>query len=233
MFFPVWHVVATWLLWRFYGPSVAFTVGGLAPLAGMTTRWFFRGRKRALRDAAVFLSLLFRRNLDKNLELASRDADALELNPEKIDIRETIGLAAQGVQDRLAESSIHLKIEASNDIGTFVADGQRIRQILFNLLSNAIGFSEPGQTIVLSASRRGEAIILKVSDQGRGIPPDVIDDVFKRFKTDSLGSRHRGVGLGLSIVRALVELHGGFVEIDSAPERGTVVSCIFPDRLKS
>ncbi len=171
--------------------------------------------------------------IDNILDLASIDADALELNPEKIDIRETIGLAAQGVQDRLAESSIHLKIEASNDIGTFVADGQRIRQILFNLLSNAIGFSEPGQTIVLSASRRGEAIILKVSDQGRGIPPDVIDDVFKRFKTDSLGSRHRGVGLGLSIVRALVELHGGFVEIDSAPERGTVVSCIFPDRLKS
>ncbi|MEW6438930.1 MAG: PAS-domain containing protein [Pseudomonadota bacterium] len=166
--------------------------------------------------------------IDNILDLASIDADALELKPEKIDIRETISLAAQGVQDRLAESSIHLKVEASNDIGTFVADGQRIRQILFNLLSNAIGFSQPGQTIVLSALRRGDAIVLKVSDQGRGIPPDVIDDVFKRFKTDSLGSRHRGVGLGLSIVRALVELHGGQVEIESAPERGTIVSCIFP-----
>ena len=90
----------------------------------------------------------------------------------------------------MLKSSIHLKVEASDDVGTFVADGQRIRQILFNLLSNAIGFSQPGQTVVLSALRRNEEIILKVSDQGRGIPPEVIDDVFKRFKTDSLGSKH-------------------------------------------
>ncbi len=166
--------------------------------------------------------------IDNILDLASIDADALELKPEKVDIRETINLAAEGVQDRLSESSIHLKVEASDGVGTFVADGQRIRQILFNLLSNAIGFSQPGQTVVLSALRRGDEIILKVSDQGRGIPPEVIDDVFKRFKTDSLGSNHRGVGLGLSIVRSLVELHGGRVEIESTPNRGTTVSCIFP-----
>ena len=166
--------------------------------------------------------------IDSILDLASIDADALELKPEKIDIRETISLAAQGVQDRLAESSIHLKINASDDVGTFIADGQRIRQILFNLLSNAIGFSEPGQTVTLSALRRADDIILKVADQGRGIPPDVIDEVFKRFNTNSRGSRHHGVGLGLSIVRSLVELHGGHVEIESAPNRGTTVSCAFP-----
>ncbi|MEJ0051386.1 MAG: PAS-domain containing protein [Methylovirgula sp.] len=166
--------------------------------------------------------------IDNILDLASIDADALELKPEKIDIRETISLAAQGVQDRLAESSIHLKINASDDVGTFIADGQRIRQILFNLLSNAIGFSEPGQTVTLSALRRADEIILNVADQGRGIPPDVIDEVFKRFKTNSRGSRHHGVGLGLSIVRSLVELHGGHVEIESAPNRGTLVTCVFP-----
>ncbi len=166
--------------------------------------------------------------IDNILDLASIDADALELKPEKIDIRETIALAALGVQDRLAESSIHLEINASDDVGTFIADGQRIRQILFNLLSNAIGFSEPGQTVTLSALRRVDEIILNVSDQGRGIPPDVIDEVFKRFNTNSRGSRHHGVGLGLSIVRSLVELHGGHVEIESTPHRGTIVSCVFP-----
>jgi signal transduction histidine kinase len=166
--------------------------------------------------------------IDNILDLASIDVDALELKPEKVDIRETIDLAAQGVQDRLSESAIHLKVEAADDVGTFVADGQRIRQILFNLLSNAIGFSRPGQTVVLSALRRGDAIILKVVDQGRGIPPEVIHDVFKRFKSDTHGSNHRGVGLGLSIVRALVELHGGRVEIESAPNQGTTVICVFP-----
>jgi signal transduction histidine kinase len=110
----------------------------------------------------------------------------------------------------------------------FRADGKRVRQILFNLLSNAIGFSAPGQTVTLAAMRRGDEIVFKVSDRGRGIPPEVLTRVFDRFSTHTAGSRHRGVGLGLSIVRALVELHGGRVLIDSAPNEGTTVTCIFP-----
>jgi signal transduction histidine kinase len=70
--------------------------------------------------------------------------------------------------------------------------------------------------------------VFKVSDRGRGIPPEMIDRVFERFETFPNGSRHRGPGLGLSIVRAMVELHGGRVLIDTAPREGTTVTCIFP-----
>ena len=115
--------------------------------------------------------------------------------------------AAEGVQDRLSEAAIELRIVATDGVGAMRADGRRVRQVLFNLLSNAIGFSEAGQTVTLAAMRRGEEIVFKVSDRGRGIPPEVIDRVFERFETFTDGSRHRGVGLGLSIVRALVELH--------------------------
>jgi signal transduction histidine kinase len=104
-----------------------------------------------------------------------------------------------------------------------------LRQIVFNLLSNAIGFSTPGQTVTLAAMRRGEAIVFKVTDQGRGIPAEVLSQVFDRFRTHTIGSRHKGVGLGLSIVRAFVELHGGEVQIQSAPGEGTTVTCIFPE----
>ncbi len=162
------------------------------------------------------------------LDLASIDADALELSPEDVDIREAMYGAAEGVQDRLAESTIHLQVVAMDDVGTFIADAKRIRQVLFNLLSNAIGFSEPGQTVTLAALRRDDEIIFKVSDQGRGIPPEVLDRVFHRFRSHTSGSRHRGVGLGLSIVRSLVELHGGHVLIDTAEGEGTTVTCIFP-----
>ena len=113
-------------------------------------------------------------------------------------------------------------------IGYFIADGKRIRQILLNLLSNAIGFSSPGQTIDLAALRRDDEVVFKVSDRGRGIPPEVIDHIFDRFETHTTGSRHRGVGLGLSIVRSFVELHGGRILIDSTPGEGTAVTCIFP-----
>ena len=162
------------------------------------------------------------------LDLASIDADALELSPSDVDIKATMYEAAEGVQDRLAESSIHLQLLVLDGVGTFVADAKRIRQILFNLLSNAVGFSAPGQTVTLAAMRSDDEITFKVTDQGRGIPPEVLDHVFGRFRTHTNGSRHRGVGLGLSIVRSLVELHGGRVLIDTAPGEGTTVTCIFP-----
>ncbi len=162
------------------------------------------------------------------LDLATIDMDAMELNLGMVDIRQTMTEAAEGVQDRLVEHAIKLQIVALDGIGTFRADGKRLRQILFNLLSNAIGFSSRGQTVTLAAMRRDEQVVFKVSDQGRGIPMEVLDRVFDRFHSDTLGSRHRGVGLGLSIVRSLVELHGGKVLIDSAPGEGTTVTCIFP-----
>ena len=163
------------------------------------------------------------------LDLASIDTDALELDLSEVDIRRTIEAAAQGLQDRLSESSIHLQIVAMDNVGTFRADAKRLRQVLFNLLSNAIGFSTPGQTVTLAAMRRGDAIVFKVTDQGRGIPAEVLGQVFDRFRTHTIGSRHKGVGLGLSIVRAFVELHGGEVQIQSAPGEGTTVTCIFPE----
>ena len=162
------------------------------------------------------------------LDLATIDKDAMQLSLDEVDIAETIRHAAEGVQDRLAESDLHLQIVVMDGIGSFRADGKRIRQILFNLLSNAIGFSSPKQTVTLAALRRGDEIVFKVSDQGRGIPHEVLDKVFERFESRTIGSRHRGVGLGLSIVRSFVELHGGRVHIDSSPGEGTTVTCIFP-----
>jgi len=76
--------------------------------------------------------------------------------------------------------------------------------------------------------RRGPELVFKVSDRGRGIPAETIDRVFNRFETFPNGSRHRGPGLGLSIVKAMVELHKGRVLIDTAPNEGTTVTCIFP-----
>ena len=162
------------------------------------------------------------------LDLATIDADALELSLSSVDVVETMRAAAEGVQDRLAEASITLNIVPLDGVNSFMADSKRVRQVLFNLLSNAIGFSAPGQTVTLAAMRREDALVFKVTDQGRGIPREVIDSVFERFRTHAGGTRHRGVGLGLSIVRSLVELHGGSVHIESSPGEGTVVTCVFP-----
>lgn len=162
------------------------------------------------------------------LDLATIDAGAMTLNLGNVDILSTMEAAAEGVQDRLEQTGITLAIRTAPDIGSFVADERRVRQALFNLLANAIGFSPPNGVVTLAAQRLQDSVVFMVTDHGPGIPADVRDKVFDWFETHSLGSRHRGTGLGLSLVRSFVELHGGSVTIDSAIGRGTTVTCIFP-----
>lgn len=162
------------------------------------------------------------------LDLATIDAGAMRLNLGEVDIRRTMNAAAEGIQDRLVKDGLRLEINAAPNIGSFTADERRVRQILFNLLANAIGFSPSGATVALTAERRPDAIVISVTDNGPGIPPEVQDRVFDWFETHPLGSRHRGAGLGLSIVRSFVELHGGTVTLDSTVGHGTTVTCTFP-----
>lgn len=166
--------------------------------------------------------------VDDILDLATIDEDALELEIEEVDPRAAIRGAVEGVQDRLVENQIELRIVEADDLGSFRGDSKRVRQILFNLLSNAIGFSRPGQIVTLAAMRRDGDVVFKVVDSGLGIPPEMLERVFDRFESHTAGSRHRGLGIGLSIVKAFMDLHGGKILIDSALGEGTAVTCVFP-----
>jgi signal transduction histidine kinase len=162
------------------------------------------------------------------LDLATIDAGRMQLNLGSVDIREAMQAAAEGVQDRLVGAGLTLDIRAPADIGSFVADGRRLRQILFNLLANAVSFSPGGATVTLAAERRQDGVTFSVTDSGPGIPHDVLEKVFNWFETHPLGSHHRGPGIGLSLVRSFVELHGGTVSIASVVGEGTTVTCRFP-----
>jgi signal transduction histidine kinase len=166
--------------------------------------------------------------IDNVLDLATIDAGRMQINLGSVDIRAAMQAATEGVQDRLVGAKLTLNIEASNDIGFFTADESRVRQILFNLLANAVSFSPPGGKITLRAERRADAVIFAVTDHGPGIPPDVLEKVFDWFESHSLGSQHRGPGLGLSLAKSFVELHGGTVGITSVVGEGTTVTCTFP-----
>jgi signal transduction histidine kinase len=171
--------------------------------------------------------------VDNILDLATIEAGAMTLDLGTVDIAETMKAAAAGVQDRVIKNGITLDLGAEAGVGSFIADERRVRQVLFNLLSNAVGFSPRGSTVTLSASRQHDAVVFKVVDHGPGIPDEMKDRVFSRFETDPRGSEHRGVGLGLSLVRSFVELHGGTVEIKSEAGQGTTVTCIFPARVEA
>jgi signal transduction histidine kinase len=162
------------------------------------------------------------------LDLATIDAGAMTLELGTVDIRKTIEAAAEGIQDRLATDRIELKIDVDPSIGEFIGDENRVKQVLYNLLANAVGFSPHDATVGLSARRTEHSVVFTVTDSGPGIPPDVKAKVFDWFESHSNGSRHRGAGLGLSLVRSFVELHGGKVRVDSIVGKGTTVTCDFP-----
>ena len=163
------------------------------------------------------------------LDLANIDAGALELRlaPAKVD--SIIEAAALGVKERMSRIHLALHVEVAEDVDELIVDEARVRQILYNLLSNAIGFSEPGGMIRLTCFREGQMIAFTVTDQGAGIPHDQQRDVLGRFVSRSRGSKHRGAGLGLPIVKSLVELHGGTMSLVSEPGEGTTVTVRFPE----
>jgi signal transduction histidine kinase len=167
--------------------------------------------------------------IDDILDLANIDAGALELKLAPIAVRPIVDAAVLGVRDRAARARITLDIAAADDALELIADEARVRQVLYNLLSNAIGFSMPGGRVQLLCRRNNGHIAFTVVDEGVGIPKDQQRSVLERFVSRSQGSKHRGAGLGLSIVKSLVELHGGHMTLDSEPGRGTSVTVHFPE----
>ena len=168
--------------------------------------------------------------IDNILDLQSIDSGvvALELGP--VDLKANLDAVIEGVQDRLSDAEVKLSVSIAPNIGPFIADARRLRTVLFNLASNAIGFSPKGGEVRIVAERIGEELSISVADQGPGIPESEQARIFERFEHHPQGSKHRGVGIGLSIVRSFIEMHGGRVAIDSSPGQGARLTCFIPYR---
>lgn len=162
------------------------------------------------------------------LDLATVDAGIMELDVNEVPVREAVTGAADRVADRLREHNIALQVNIDDDISSFRGDANRVHQVLFNILSNAANYAPEGSEISLAARLDGDHILFSVHDNGPGMPKEVLDTVFKRFQSHNNGGRRRGAGLGLSLVKSFVELHGGTVDIRTAPSSGTTVIARFP-----
>lgn len=180
-----------------------------------------------IRSSSANLGLL----IDNILDLATVDAGIAQLNPEVLDIFTLIDRARAGMAATFVGSDdpVDLTVEVEDNLPTFVADGTRIVQVLYNLLSNAARFSDPGSEVRLKVAARGpDRIAFAVEDDGVGIPEDMRNAMFQRFEGQSVEGRQRGAGLGLAIVKTFVNLHGGTVLIESREPRGTRVTVILP-----
>ena len=162
------------------------------------------------------------------LDLATVDAGIMELDVSDVPVREAVAAAGERVAERMREHNIALQVDIADDVGSFRGDANRVHQVLFNLLSNAANYAPENSVVGLNARLDGDHILFSVHDNGPGMPKEVLDTVFKRFQSHSNGGRRRGAGLGLSLVKSFVELHGGTVDIRTAPSSGTTVLVRFP-----
>ena len=166
--------------------------------------------------------------IDAILDLTTIDAGAMELRMSEIDVPSLLQDIAHEAETRINRRDLTLNVELAEDATTFVGDDKRVRQILSNLLSNAIGFSAKGATVRMGARRDGGDILLWVADTGKGMDDELQARAFDRFQSKPIAGGHRGPGLGLAIVKAFVELHGGKVSLLSKVDHGTTVICRFP-----
>jgi PAS domain S-box-containing protein len=144
----------------------------------------------------------------------------LRLNNEKVDIASVINAAVDSVQLAADSKDIKLRTMVDTSVRHTLGDSRRLQQVIWNLLSNAIKFTPSGGRVEILLERIGSDLQVKVSDTGEGINSSVLPYVFDRFYQADVGStrRHGGLGLGLAIVRHLIELHGGSVHAESPGE---------------
>ncbi len=162
------------------------------------------------------------------LDLATVDAGIMELEIGEVQVTETVNAAAELIAERLKDHAIRLEIDVARAPRAFMADEHRVRQILFNLLANAANYAPEGSVVRLAARATDTGMEFSVHDDGPGMSPEVLETIFRRFEPRANGGRKRGAGLGLSIVKSFVELHGGRVRIDTSQGHGTIVTCTFP-----
>ncbi len=163
------------------------------------------------------------------LDLSLIESGALRLELTRIDLYDLLNGVANTARDWASKLSLELVVDCAPDAGQFVGDERRIQQVVFNLLSNAFKYTPGDGTITLSGAIVGEDVQISVADTGPGIAPEVKANVFERFSSKSRAGHRAGAGLGLALVNRFVELHNGWVEIES--ENGTLVRCHFPRRI--
>jgi signal transduction histidine kinase len=179
---------------------------------------------RTIMDASKKLLLL----INDVLDLATIEAGRMALNRRMINISDLLNAAKQMTSEWARQQSLEIIVDAPSSLGSFEADEHRMKQVLFNLISNAIKYTPAGGSITLEARREEPWILLTVADNGIGIPEADKVRVFGKFERAGNPSRQAGAGLGLSLVKSFIELHGGTIEIESAPGKGTRISCRLP-----
>jgi signal transduction histidine kinase len=168
---------------------------------------------------------LLERLVDDLRTLSLAETGGLRLHREPVDLHDLLTEVVTAFEARAQAAGLTIRLEAAAVLPTVELDASRMRQVLGNLLANALRFTRRGGRIVVAATSDPRATTVEVRDSGTGIATEQLPHVFDRFyrSADSTGS-----GLGLPIARSLVEAHGGSIEALTPPEGGTIIRIVLP-----
>lgn len=186
-------------------------------------------RSKAL-DVIQYNMKLQSQIIEDLLDVSRLITGRLKLDSRPVDLRLPIGAALENIRAAASAKSIRVEEELDSPSGAVRGDPDRLQQIFWNLLSNAVKFTPEGGLIRVSLRREGERLAVRFSDTGPGIGVDFLPYIFDRFRQEeeSLTRKFRGLGLGLSLVKQLVEMHGGSVSVESPPGAGTTFTVLLP-----
>jgi signal transduction histidine kinase len=168
------------------------------------------------------------------LDISRIEAGNIDIQLERVDLADTIATVLDGFQNPVQHNSVEIVRNIASDLPCIRADERKLRQVLLNLLSNAFKFTPDGGTVSVSAHWDLQTgMTVEISDTGIGIAAENLNSVLEPFGQveNALSRSHEGTGLGLPLAKALVELHGGALRIDSQLSVGTVVTLTLPASL--
>jgi len=195
-------------------------LGGSAALQTSDQGWESLKRIRRAADR-------MRRLVADLQDMACIEAEHLSVEPQRVEVLPMVAEALEAVAPLAALRSIRLRSEVPESLPTVWVDGTRMQQVFTNLLVNAIKFSPEGGAITVRAQRFGGQVRFSVADEGPGIPPEDLPRLFDRY-WQARRAIKLGVGLGLFIVKGIVQAHGGRVWVESAPGQGTTFFVTVP-----
>jgi signal transduction histidine kinase len=162
------------------------------------------------------------------LDMANIQAGQIELDLEPVEVHALLANVVTMVHDRARKRRINIDFDVINNLGWAALDERRMKQVIFNLFSNAIKFTEPGGAVRLEAEKNENGLMIKMADTGIGIADHMQGQIFERFTKGDTTQENAGAGLGLSLVKSFLEMHGGRVEIESTQHAGTTILCYLP-----
>jgi PAS domain S-box-containing protein len=168
------------------------------------------------------------------LDLAKVESGTMEFRPEEVDVAQLTSAVRDTLRGLAAKKQLRIEIQVDEEVRTVVVDAGRVKQILYNYLSNAIKFTPVGGRVVIRVAADGPSLFrIDVEDSGVGIPAEQLGKLFIEFQQldGSAAKRYQGTGLGLALTKRIAEAHGGRVAVRSTPSQGSTFSVILPRAL--